>query len=231
MPVNKNKIDVSQCFLVYMAMIGDVEKTAAALDLDPKDVEHLARSEGWVAKIQRISVMSKSEEPGDYERAVNRALCYVQAHQAGQLMDRVMRLVTEMDDEELKETLSTTQKGGNRTLSARMLADLAAAIDKCHEMKYKALDDSAGARNDRRESDGGEVKASALHATVIEALNSVTNPRNVKQIIADVHAQTAKQLTGPAPAIPTKVVDIEGRTSSVPPPSEKLDVPDATRPS
>jgi len=60
MHLNKNKLDVSQILLTYIALIGDVEKTAAALELDPEIVQKLADAEGWNVKIQRITLMAKS---------------------------------------------------------------------------------------------------------------------------------------------------------------------------
>src|SRR6185503_17950727 len=79
--------DVAQIFLVFMALVGDAEKTAIALDLKPEFVRELANQHQWSEKVARISVLSKSGKPGDWERAQNRALNFVQCHRLRRAID------------------------------------------------------------------------------------------------------------------------------------------------
>src|SRR4026208_1606531 len=109
MKLDKSNLDVSQIFLVYMATIGDVVKTATALERSPEVVQALADNEGWVSKVRRISVMSKSEKPGDWERAQNRALSFVQGHSIRRLIDRMIKELTRMDDETLVKHTAVRQ--------------------------------------------------------------------------------------------------------------------------
>lgn len=176
--LNKSAVDVSQIFLTYCALVGDLERTALALDLDPEFVRKLAEQEGWQSKIERVTLMSKSGKPGDWERAANRALCFVQAHQIRGLVDKMLQSFQGLTPEQIAERLSTYDKGGNMHVSARFLADLTAASQKAHEMSYAALGDTLGERKEREGEDGEQLNAHALHLAVISALN---NPA-VKQV-------------------------------------------------
>jgi len=176
--LNKNNLDVTQVFLTYVALVGDIERTALALDIDPEQVRKLAESEGWQTKIERVCLMSRSGKPGDWERAQNRALCFVQAHQLRQLMDKMMQVFQDKTPEEIADLVSTHDKNSNVHVSARFFADLAAATEKAHQMSYAALGDTAGERKDRTGEDSEAMNATALHAAVIAALN---NPA-VKQV-------------------------------------------------
>jgi len=174
MHLNKNKLDVSQILLTYVALVGDVEKTAAALELDPEIVQKLADAEGWNVKIQRITLMAKSGRPGDFERAQNRALCFVQGHRVRSLIDRVITRFSGMTDEEICAEVTAYGKNGVKHVSARFFTDLAAAAEKAHSMTYAALGDTATDRA-QRDTEPDEMNASALHAAVIASLNSPGN--------------------------------------------------------
>lgn len=201
--LNKSSVDVSQIFLTYCALVGDSEKVAAALDLDPDFVRKLAHDEGWQTKIERICLLSKAGRPGDFERAQNRALSFVQAHQVRELIGRVVAKFRDMTEEEVLEAISTVAKDGSRHVSARFFADLTASLEKAHALAYQALGDTAGERKDRTSDESDEINASALHSAVIAALN---NPKiNSLEVVAEVAKatdSTVKQLTdGTPPAL------------------------------
>ncbi len=186
----KNEVNVSRIFLVYTALVGDISKTAAALNLSEEFVRKLAADEGWNRQLEKICLMSKSGKPGDFERATNRALCFVQAHQTSELLNRVLEQFQGMTNEEVLEAIASVAKDGSRHVSARFFADFSSALAKCHEMKYAALDDLAGARVKREGGDSEEINASALHAAVLAALN---NPK-VKAI--DVESELKASVDG-----------------------------------
>jgi len=193
MHLNKNKLDVSQILLTYVALVGDVEKTAAALELDPEIVQKLADAEGWSVKIQRITLMAKSGRPGDFERAQNRALCFVQGHRVRSLIDRVITRFSGMTDEEICAEITAQGKNGVRHVSARFFTDLAAAAEKAHSMTYAALGDTATDRA-QRDTEPDEMNASALHAAVIASLNSPGNSTKpadaiVRELAIEAQAQ------------------------------------------
>jgi len=195
-PVDKSNLDVSQIFLVFMATVGDVTKTANALDMDPDIVDRLARQEGWLDKIRRISVMSKSEKPGDFERATNRALNYVQAHLFRLSMDRMLKYVRGLENDAIGDISKTTDRSGVVRISGRFWADMAAAMEKCHAMTYAALGDTATERKDQLgNGDKGGVQPADIHASVIAALNASSMEEkekealllsNVEEVIRDV---------------------------------------------
>ena len=172
MALDKSKLDISAIFLGYMALVGDVEKTALAFDLAPADVAELAEAEGWAEKIRRVSVMSKSEKPGDWERAQNRALCFVQAYQIRQLVARWTQHLLNLEPEQLINQTSTVDKHGDSHISARVLTDLVTAAEGCHRMSYAALGDTVTERMEKKEKGGESGSLSNIHSAVIAALNS-----------------------------------------------------------
>jgi hypothetical protein len=180
--LNKNRLDVSQVLLTYVALVGDVHKTAVALDMDPAVVRQLAESEGWDVKIQRVTMMAKSGRAGDFERAQNRALCFVQGHRIRNLIDRVILHFQDMTEEEVCAEITAVGKSGVRHVSARFFTDLAAAAEKCHAMTYAALGDTATDRSNR-EDEPDQMNASALHAAVMTALNSGANAGKPADVI------------------------------------------------
>lgn len=168
----KQRIDVAQVFLCYMATIGDVEKTALALELDPAFVTWLANQEGWSDKVRRLTVMSKSGKPGDFERAQNRALNYIQAHRVRTLIDRVLVELVKEDPDRLAERFKSIDRSGKPNgISARFFADITAALDKVHQLSYYALGDSVGERLDRAK-DGDGASVNDIHVALIQALNN-----------------------------------------------------------
>lgn len=172
MRVNKNSVDVVRIFLTYTLFVGDVEKTATSLDIDPEVVSSLAASEGWDTKLKRVCLLSKTGKPGDWEKAQHRAMCYVQAHQLRGLMDKILAKFGEMDKDELADAMSNVAKDGSKHISSRFFADLAAAMEKSQQMGYAALGDTLTERAAHESPDSEALNATALHAAVTAALNN-----------------------------------------------------------
>lgn len=168
----KNDINVVRVFLIYSAFVGDVAKTAAALNLSEDFVAKLAKDEGWNRQLEKVVLMSKGGRPGDFERAQNRALSFVQAHQTSEILNRVLQQFQDMSNEEILEAIASVAKDGSRHVSGRFFADLTAAMEKCHSMKYAALGDTAGERVKRADGETEEMNATALHMAVMSALNN-----------------------------------------------------------
>lgn len=185
MKIDKSKLDVAQIFLTFMSLVGDCARTGAALDLDPRVVEALAEQEGWLEKVRRLSVMSKSGKPGDYERAQNRALNFVQAHRMRMTVDAMLRTFENCTPQEIAEKFTTIDKLGREHISCRFLADLAAASEKIQALSYAALGDSVKERVERAETQDGEMSPDQLHAAVIAALNAPHAPRIAAQVLED----------------------------------------------
>lgn len=169
---DKSKLDVTRIFLVYVSTVGDVERTALALDLDPEVVQFLAESEGWVQKLRRLTLVSgkTGKESTPVELLQNRALNWVQCHRFRQVIDNLVRSFYDMDAEELLAEMQPTDKEGHRRFSARPLADLASAMEKVQAMSYNALGDTPAERKKSTKED--EDYTAGLHASLIAALNS-----------------------------------------------------------
>lgn len=216
MILNKNKLDVAQILLTYVALVGDCNKTAEALNLEPAVVQALADAEGWVNKIQRVTLMAKSGKPGDFERAQNRALAFVQGHRVRMLLDNVIRRFEGMSPEEICDAVSSVGKNGARILSARYFADLASAAEKASAMCYSALGDTAGERV-QRDDEPDQMNVSALHAAVIASLNAPgTSAKPADQLVKEL-ADVVSQVVTPRQDGTTERTEVEPRPGSVDP--------------
>lgn len=165
-----SQIDSAQVFLVYMALVGDIDKTALACDIDPIVVEQLAEKFKWTDKIKRVSIMSKGDKPGSYEKACNRALNFAQAHLFRSLVQKVLENLAEKDGAGLLATMAST-KAGQVTLSAKLFSDLAAAAEKAHHLSYLALGDETSGREAGATGKDDDLSIESLHASVISALS------------------------------------------------------------
>jgi hypothetical protein len=169
--VDKNKVDVAQAFLAYMTFVGDVDRTAHAMELEPAQVREMAEAEGWNEKIRRVSLMSKGGRPGDFERATNRAMCFVQAQCIRQQINRLLFEVTNLTNEELLARACVRTKEGGAQLSAKFLMDMAAAAEACHRMSYAALGDTVSERSEAEGGSGRGAGPNDLHAAIIASLS------------------------------------------------------------
>lgn len=165
-----SNIDTAQVFLCFMALVGDIEKTALACDLDPIVVEKLAEEFSWTDKIRRVSIQSKSGKPGDHEKAMNRALNFAQSHLFRSLVQRVLESLANKDGAELIACMASV-KAGQVTLSAKLFSDLAAAAEKAHHLSYLALGDEVAGREAGATGKDDDLSIESLHASIICALN------------------------------------------------------------
>lgn len=192
----KQRADVSQIFLLFTLLIGDADKTAAALDLDPAFVQWLATQEGWHEKVRKLTVMSKTGKPGDFERAQNRALNYIQAHRVRMLMDRVLVELTETPKDMLAERFKSLDRSGKPNgISAKFFADITAAMDKVHHLSYNALGDSVGERLDRAK-DNDNASVNDIHTALIQALNNPgVSGLDSETLVLEASKEVSAQLT------------------------------------
>lgn len=177
LPVAPNK---ESAFLLYAVFCGDVARTAHALSVNPFVVETLAKEHGWDAKLKPIIELKQSTRAGDVERAINRALNFVQAHQYRAFLESVLRELADMSVEDLRTFIfaTSTDAAGNsvRRFSTRALADLASALEKCHAMTYLALNDTATERKERDEDGNSDATASELHLRLADAMAKSGGP-------------------------------------------------------
>lgn len=207
-------LDRENAFLVYATFVGDLERTAAALNIRPLDVVRMADEGHWMDRLKPLLELSKSSKPGDVERVINRALNFVQAHRMRMVIERALNRLTGMTVEEFEDYIFTSQeydgkKGTSRVkrLSARALADLAAAIEKCHSMTYAALGDTAKERQSRDEG-GSETAANDMYLKIAAAAQKVAKDNSPRAQLFDaqleIATEKAEQAIKPSP-MPTLV--------------------------
>lgn len=178
LPQARVELDLENVFMLYANFCGDVERTAHAAGLEASVIIDLAQQNGWNEKLRSIIELKKSGKPGDIERAINRALNLVQVHRYRMFLERVVKRICSMDAEEMDELLIShhcIEEGVTaRKLSTRPLADLAAALEKCHAMTYLALGDTATERKGRDEAQDSSVSGGELHASIAKAMGNLS---------------------------------------------------------
>lgn len=187
-------LDRENAFLLYATFCGDVERTAHALNISGAAVLKVAEDEGWNKKLAGIIELKRSNKPGDVERAINRALNFVQAHQFRLIVQRVIAKVTSMDEEDFRKYLltSTTKEGlATPKLSTRALADLASALEKAQAMSYLALNDTAQERIKRNEIDNGGTSGGELHAKIAQAMSEAGASSTPRAMLFDAQLLAA----------------------------------------
>ena len=205
-PIDTSEIDFdrAQVFLLYATFAGDVVRTAHAAGCRPVDVLRVADEEGWTAKLAPIIELSKSQRPGDVERAINRALNFAQCHRLRLFLERVLSRVCGMDKHELESYILTSRKDkngeeGSKVLSTRALADLASAIEKCQAMTYQALGDTAQDRSRRNEqSAGANNDAGELHIRIAQAMSAVKASSTPRAQLFDAQLAVAASVASEA---------------------------------
>lgn len=167
-------IDRENAFLLYATFCGDVERTAHALNVRAVDVLRIADDEGWQTRLGPILALKKSTRPGDIERAINRALNFVQAHRMRMFLEKIIHKITGLGEEQIEEYLftSTPDKNGDtyKKLTTRALADLTSALEKCHALTYLALNDTVQDRTRRKEQTEGDESAGELNVQIAKAM-------------------------------------------------------------
>lgn len=171
--IDVSNVDVAAVYIGFTALVGDIDRTALAFGLSTRVVQHLADKFDWNDKIRSISMLSKSGKPGEWEKAQNRALCFVQGHLLRSIMQRILENLNGLSRAEIVKTVVSQKRTGEITFSAGFYSDLAAAMQKCHEMCYVSLGDSAGDRGrENKEALNSELSVDALHAAISSALNT-----------------------------------------------------------
>jgi len=199
-PVIPVDLDREQAFMLYATFCGDIVRTAHALDIPEAAVLKMSEDEGWQNKLGPILALKKSTRPGDIERAINRALNFVQAHKMRLFIARVIQRVTQMNETEFEGYIfqAASCKPGEepiKKLTTRALADLASAMEKSQAMTYLALNDTAQDRSKRKELEGDDnVSAGDLHAQISAGLAAVRSSSTPRAQLFDAQLAQANEL-------------------------------------
>lgn len=205
-------LDRENAFLLFAAFCGDVEQTAHALGISSATVLKVAEDEGWLTKLRSIIELKKSARPGDVERAMNRALNFVQAHRFRLVCERMVKKLTNMSDEDLEAYLLTGHVKGPagaeavKKISTRALADLASAIEKAQALSYLALNDTAQERIKRDEHVDASTSGGELHARIAKAMQEAGASNTPRAKLLDAQLAVAQEQQAKA-AKPRPVID------------------------
>jgi replicative superfamily II helicase len=164
-------------------------------------VARAAADGNWNDKLAPILALKKSTRPGDIERAMNRALNFVQAHQMRLFVSRVIHRLTNLNEQEFEDYLYPSEvdkKTGKLypgRLTTRALADLASAMEKCQAASYQALGDTGTERVKRGEVEADpEVSAGDMHARIASAMAAVAQANTPQQKLLDAQLTEANRL-------------------------------------
>jgi hypothetical protein len=196
-------LDREQVFLLYANFAGDISRTAAALNISATAVLRMAEEEHWLAKLEPIIALSKSQRPGAWERACNRAVNFVQAHRMRLILQRTVKRWSGMTDDELMEELSEKRfnKDGEeigRKLNTRALADAMAAIEKAHSLTYQALGDTAPERAKRAAAIDEGDSVQDIHSKLADAMSKVGMANSPRALLFDAQIQQGEAIAGKA---------------------------------
>jgi len=207
-------IDAEQVFMLYATFCGDANRAAHAAGVTVPQVEKLVKDNHWDERIKGLIALRKSERAGDVERAINRAICFVQAHRYRIFLERVLRDLTSKSEEELYGLLVTDKldKAGRvvgTTLSMKPLADLSTALEKVHYMTYLALMDSLPDRKTlANRAEESTLSETDIHARISSALTKMRAEEALEAAQSDPTAPppvgdtTQVAQAPPAPPIP-----------------------------
>ena len=187
-------------FLIFATFCGDCVQTGAALGVPPSEVAKIADREGWLDTLRPILDLKSSARPGDVDRAINRAVNFVQAHRFRAVLQRAVSAITDLTDEQLTEKMTLTKKDKDgevisATISAKVWADLSSALEKAHSMTYAALGDSMGDRAKRTEAGGSDSSAADLHTALAAAMAKVSGSTSPVAKVFDVKLSEALSQT------------------------------------
>lgn len=190
-------LDRDNAFMLYATFCGDLERTAHALKVQPVDVLKLADADHWNEKLASIIELKKSTRPGDIERAINRAINFVQAARLRHVVERAIRLLYTMGDVEFMEKVFSqgfAKTGTPPHLTAKAMADLATAMEKVQAMTYLALADTSTDRAKRKEAEEGNESAQDFHVRIADAMARVKGSNSVRSELFDQQLAQAKAL-------------------------------------
>jgi hypothetical protein len=197
--IELSQINREEAFMLYATFCGDLERTAHACNVSTVTLLRMADEERWNDKLASIIALKKSGKPGDVERAVNRALNFVQAHRMRLFVERIINRVTGMSVDEFEDYLMTDNvtAAGVRTrrLSTRAIADLSSAMEKAQSMSYMALNDTVQERAKRKEVDDTDGSAGSIHEQIAKAMSEVAASTSPRAMLFDAQLATANEVS------------------------------------
>jgi hypothetical protein len=177
-PVLPPNLDYSKVFLTYVSLLGNVEQTAIACELDPLQVSTLARRDNWDVKVKALLLVKEKQGAEAFARELNRTANFVQALRCRNLLDQTLQFFTNQGttaEGRVSFAQLLTHRGakGETNLSAKNVADLTKAIQTVHQMTYAALGDTAAERpRATKPVDEGDADPSMAMVRALSQLNT-----------------------------------------------------------
>jgi hypothetical protein len=205
-PLPTLEFDRENAFQLYATFCGDLQRTAAALNVRPVDVLRVVDEEGWNDRLKDIIALKNSARPGDVERAMNRAYNYVQARRFQIVVERIITRLYNFDREEMEDYIfqnaskrtTGAAEESTRKLTTRALADLASALEKAQVLSYMALNDTTQERVKRNEKPDGDSSALELHQQIAAAMAKVRASNTPRAALFDAQLAVGQQLVAEA---------------------------------
>jgi len=160
--MDKRLIDVAKVFQTYITFNGDIDRTAAAIDMPREDVRKLAESEQWTEKIKEWNELRDGNNK-DLQVQINRAVNFVQAHRLRNVVDRIIQYFNNLQEQQLIDLLTESTPKGSK-FNTRPLTDLVKAAEACHVMSQRALGDSNAPADDNTKGGGSSVALAVMKA-------------------------------------------------------------------
>lgn len=163
-------------FLTFVTFLGDVDKTAAALHMQPEDVKAMATVNGWIEKVDELNKL-RTQEGGAaaLAREINRTVNYVQTVRLRNMLDRAIRHVTR-NEKRFRDFLRSHGKDATN-ISSRAPLDLVKAVETVQRMSYAALGDTVSERLEGDGAPGGGSRGKA-QGSIHEVLNALSDARH-----------------------------------------------------
>jgi hypothetical protein len=149
-----------------MASGGDVDKTAAEMNLDRQSIRDLADAEGWNTKIAEWSQLEEGDRR-EVQSRTSRTANYIRARRLLNIIDNLTSSLSEKTPKQLIKLLTKPVRPKGKEFSTRPLTDLVKAAETCQTMMQKAVGDAAADG-----PDDPEAKATMSALAVIRAMNA-----------------------------------------------------------
>lgn len=191
-PANPTQSFLTKCYLAFIVLGGDAEKTAVACNVHPDFIKEYAANEDWRSRLESTANLCSAggRGPAEIERLINRASLYVQAQRIRRVIDALLTEIEATPEAGLLERFTVHTKDGSR-VDLKPIADITTAALKLMQMAQSVLSDTATERSQRAKTDARAGEDSILMgAEVLKGLSNI--PANAPDSEA-VATETVKQ--------------------------------------
>lgn len=202
-PDSPSQTLLTRCYLTFIILGGDVEKTAIACDVSPEFIQQYASSEDWRARLDHCNSLCSpsSRGPAEIERLINRAALYVQAQRIRRIIDTIISEIEDRLDSpnsrgSMLELFKVQTESGSR-LDLKPLMDLTQSALKLSQMAMTAMCDTPTERARRAKTDVDANEDSlALGAETLKGLSKLpAHCGDSDQLAVAAVTQARQQLT------------------------------------